>query len=60
MNDGKISSISFHGDKEFRLFSSDNKYLMIDNLYRGRTRRYIIKWNVNHGKNVLKENSYAK
>ena len=59
MNDGKISSISFHGDKEFRLFSSDNKYLMIDISTGDELGEYILSGNVITAKNVLRKNSYA-
>ena len=55
MNDGKISSISFHGDKEFRLFSSDNKYLMIDISTGDELGEYILSGNVITAKNVLRK-----
>ncbi|WP_455623290.1 DUF5032 domain-containing protein [Parabacteroides sp.] len=57
--DGKISGIRFSGDKEWRLVSSDNKYLMIDLSTGNELGEYVLSGNVITAKNVLKKNSYA-
>lgn len=58
-SDGKISNMRFSGDKEWRLFSSDNKYLMIDISTGDELEEYILSGNVITAKEVSKKNSYA-
>lgn len=58
-NDGRVSNMHYSGDDEWRLISSDNKYLTLD-ISSGETlEEYILNGNVIIEKNVSKKNKYA-